>query len=145
MTGIGSDWVAPVIDASVVLAWALPGKRDQAVASDIVASAGATGFVVPSLWRLELANTLVVQARRGRIGPNDIAAYLQHFDRLAVVVDTQTDARAWVQTWRLAQHHALTVYDAAYLELAVRLQTRLATLDRRLAAAARMAGVAVLP
>ena len=45
---------------------------------------------------------------------------------------------------RLARSHRLTAYDAAYLELALRKGAPLATLDRRLAEAARAEGVSVV-
>jgi predicted nucleic acid-binding protein len=64
---------------------------------------------------------------------------------LLVVVDAETNTLAWTSTLQLSDHFALTAYDASYLELAIRRQLALATLDRQLADAARASGIEVLP
>jgi predicted nucleic acid-binding protein len=61
-----------------------------------------------------------------------------------VTINVETAGRAWAATSRLAAMHRLTIYDAAYLELAQRLNLPLATLDRELRAAAGALGIALL-
>jgi predicted nucleic acid-binding protein len=63
---------------------------------------------------------------------------------LPIHLDPNTDRHAWGETLRLAERHGLTIYDAAYLELALRRKTALATLDRQLPAAAVSSGVELL-
>jgi predicted nucleic acid-binding protein len=129
-----------VLDCSITMAWAF---EDEA---DAYADAVADGFheaqaVVPRLWPLEVANVLLVGERRKRITEVQVAEFLALLDTLAVVVDHETAAHAWQETLRLARTHALSVYDAAYLELAVRRRLPLASLDDKLKATANAIGV----
>lgn len=100
--------------------------------------------VVPNLWHLEVANTVLVGERRKRPTTMPPAAFLAHLGTLPIAVDPRTADRAWSDTIDLARRHNLTEYDAAYLELAVRLgRVPLATLDKQLLAAAPAAGVPI--
>jgi predicted nucleic acid-binding protein len=63
---------------------------------------------------------------------------------LPVILDTETAGQAWTATLRLAERHRLTMYDAAYLELAQRRKLPLATLDEDLVKAAKALGTTVL-
>lgn len=101
------------------------------------------GAVVPSLWRLEVANGLLAAVRRGRLTAARRDALLAALLDMDIAIDTETDLHAWSGTVRLAEAHGLTAYDAAYLELAQRRRLPLATLDAALAQAAREAGVAL--
>jgi predicted nucleic acid-binding protein len=132
-----------VLDTSVTLAWIYPDETTDAVRQvfDAIASHGA---VVPALWPLEVANSLTIGMRRGRITAPFRAAALADLARLEISVDPETDARAWDATLRLADQFQLTVYDAAYLELAQRRLLPLASLDNELREAAQAAGVELL-
>jgi predicted nucleic acid-binding protein len=102
------------------------------------------GAWVPSLWPLEVANVLETGVRRGR---HDIAfrdSTLADLSLLPISTDPETGNRAWNATLELAHRHRLTLYDAAYLELARRRQLPLATLDSDLRAAAMAEGVPLL-
>jgi len=133
-----------VLDASVTLAWILRENPGKAIDSqlDRVAEHGA---VVPSVWRLEIANGLLVAMRRKRIDQDLRDATLLSLTRLPIEVDEETDSRAWTDTLRLSDLYGLTIYDATYLELALRKTFPLATLDQDLMEAARKAGVEFLP
>jgi predicted nucleic acid-binding protein len=96
---------------------------------------------VPGLWRLEVANVLEMGVRRGRHDAAFRDAVLADLAELPIRLDPETDAHAWGQTMRLAARHRLTLYDAAYLELAMRRELPLASLDGDLCAAARAEGV----
>jgi len=133
-----------VIDASVALSWFL--QDEQSPASDrLFALVAEEGAVVPSLWRLEIANALQVAVRRNRIDRAYRDGTIQRAGRLPIEVDPETDTHAWTRTLHLSERHDITVYDAAYLELALRRGVRLATRDRDLARAAINSGVTVLP
>jgi predicted nucleic acid-binding protein len=94
------------------------------------------GAWVPSVWRLEVANALEMDVRRGRHPAEFRDGAFPDLALLPIRVDSETDLRAWGATAHLAAEHRLTLYDAAYLELAIRRKIPLATLDRQLRHAA---------
>ena len=129
-----------VLDSSVALAWVYPDETTDAVRQvfdDIVDS----GAVVPALWRLEVANGLTIAVRRGRITAALRTAALADLALLDISIDAATDTHAWGSTLHLADRFRLTLYDAAYLELAQRRALPLASLDRDLRAAAQALSV----
>ena len=133
-----------VLDASFTLSWIL--RENPPPASDALLDRIAMhGAVVPALWRLEIANGLLVAMRRKRIDRSQRGTAIQSLRNLPLEVDQETDGRAWTDTLRLADLHGLTIYDATYLELALRRSQPLATLDRELMEAARESGVSLLP
>lgn len=134
----------PVVDASITLNWLLDDQQTTASDQllDMVASNGA---IVPSLWRLEIANALQAAVRRNRIDLTFRDAAIQRLQRLPIEVDPETDTQAWTATLHLSDRHGITVYDAAYLELALRRGVPLATRDQDLANAAVDSGITVLP
>ncbi len=94
---------------------------------------------VPAVWPLEIANVLLVAERRARLSEAQASRFLELLAQLPIDVDdSPTDMAGIVAAGR---RHSLSSYDASYLVLAERLGTSLATLDRRLAAAAVNAGV----
>ena len=130
-----------VLDSSATLAWIYSDETTERIRRlfDAVADDGA---VVPALWRLEVANSLTVAVRRGRIDADFRRAALVDLALLDITTDDQTGVQAWGETLNMADRFQLTVYDAAYLELAERRRTLpLATLDAELRAAAKALGV----
>ena len=99
--------------------------------------------LVPSLWPLEVANTVVMGERRKRSTAAQAATWLSFLGVLPIVVDGETTARAWGETLSLARAHNLSALTPPYLELAMRRGLPLATLDDKLKAAAAAAGVAL--
>lgn len=132
-----------VVDASMTIAWLFHDERND-LAQAVLRKVAAEGAQVPSIWRLEVANVLRNSVRRGRCDEGYAARSLQRLGRLRIVVDGETDRHAWGATRDLSRDHNLTVYDAAYLELALRLRQSLASRDSALLNAARSAGVEVL-
>jgi predicted nucleic acid-binding protein len=132
-----------VLDSSATLAWIYGDETTEAIRRvfDAIADNGA---LVPALWRLEVANSLTIAVRKRRIGPDFRRAALADLALLDITTDQQTDSYAWTDTVNLADHFNLTVYDAAYLELARRRMLPLATLDQELQTAATAIGVTVL-
>jgi predicted nucleic acid-binding protein len=82
--------------------------------------------------------------RRKRATQADMTEALHAVLSLPIEIDRDTTRRVAGETTGLARQHGLTVYDAAYLELAMRLGATLATSDAALARAARKAGVGLL-
>ncbi|MDB5413019.1 MAG: twitching motility protein PilT [Rubritepida sp.] len=101
--------------------------------------------VVPSLWHIEIGNAILMSERRGRLALQAVQPLLSRLAALEVETDGETVQKCWSDTLAAAQRHRLTLYDAAYLELALRRRLPLASLDRELRAAAVKEGVAVLP
>ena len=132
-----------VIDASLAAAWCFDDEA-TAEADQILDRVRAEGARVPSLWHLEIANVLRQAERRGRISEADSSRRFELLAQLPIVTDIETMTRAWGPTLALARTHTLTVYDAAYLELAARLGLSLASKDKELLAAARSSGIMVI-
>jgi predicted nucleic acid-binding protein len=135
--------VSLVLDTSVTLAWLYSDELTPAT-QQVFNRVTAAGAWVPSLWRLEVANSLQTGVRRGRISAEFRDAALIDLALLNIVSDPDTDTFAWSATLRLAERCGLTLYDAAYLELAQRLNLPLATLDQELRIAGSTLGVALL-
>ena len=123
-----------VVDASLTLAWYFDDETtpETEAVLDQVARGGA---VAPMLWRLEVANGLQSAVRRRRIDAAYRDGALAQLSRLSIAIDPETITYAWTTTLELSERFALTVYDAAYLELAQRLRLPLASLDGALRAA----------
>lgn len=132
-----------VLDSSVTIAWCFADEVTPAVET-VFDRIGDTGAVVPTLWRLEVANALQSGVRRGRLSPHQRDRLLALLADLDIRSDMDTDRYAWNGTLRLSERYRLSLYDAAYLELALRLALPLATLDAELRTAADAVGLQVL-
>ena len=132
-----------VIDSSAALAWVYPDETTEPIRNvlELVIDSGAW---VPALWKLEVANVLENGVRRGRTDSAFRDATLADLALLPISVDPETDRQAWSATLHLADRYRLTLYDAAYLELAQRRRLPLATLDDELRIAATAEGVSLL-
>lgn len=105
-------------------------------------SVTATGAAVPPLFRIEVGQGLLMGVRRKRVPPSFPREAIELLDALPLSFDTDSAELAWTASMHLATAYGLTLYDATYLELAVRLGAPLATFDKGLARAAAQAGVA---
>jgi predicted nucleic acid-binding protein len=132
-----------VLDASLTLSWYFEDERTPAIDA-ILDQVAVSGAVVPSLWRIEVANGFQMAIRRNRIDRDFRDRAIRHLGLLPIVVDPETDTYVWTATLPLADRFGLTVYDAAYLELAQRRSLPLASLDKELSAAGQALGVPML-
>lgn len=132
-----------VLDPSLALAWYFEDERTPE-ADALLDRVAEHGAVVPSLWRLEIANGFQIAIRRRRIDAAFRDAALARLAALPITTDIDTDAHAWSATLNLSDQFRLTSYDAAYLELAQRRRLPLATADRELRKAAAAIGVMLL-
>lgn len=101
--------------------------------------------VVPGLWASEVANVLVVKERGGGLTPAETSRLLAHLSQLPITVDWNEAVHTFSVVANLARKRRLTVYDAHYLELAMRLGVPLASLDQELVRAAREESVELVP
>ena len=132
-----------VLDSSITIARVLPDEWTPEVLR-IFDEEVVLGAWVPDIWKLELANVLSICVRNGRTTRERRDAALSDLGFLPIVTDPNTGKIAWNETLKLADRHQLSVYDATYLELALRLSLPLATLDRELRLAAQAEGLPLL-
>ena len=133
-----------VLDCSIAAAWLFDDEA-TAQTNDLLEQLKDGRAFVPNLWHLELSNVLIQAERRKRITSTQISTRLELISRLPIVTDTETDSRAFREILTLARTEELATYDAAYLELAIRRGTPLATLDKALIRAANRVEVQILP
>lgn len=132
-----------VLDGSVALTWCFEDEQTPATVA-LLDQIAETGAIAPMLWPLEVLNALTMAERRGRLNAmqcHQLAGFLRD---LPISLDQETTDQAWTTTMRLAGRYQLTLYDAAYLELAQRLELPLATLDKELRLAGSTLGIALL-
>lgn len=132
-----------VLDASMTLSWCFEDERTPASLA-VLEQVSESHAWTPSLWRYEVANGLAMAQRRKRIDETYREHIFAKFSALDIRRDDDADLRLWNETVSLANTHRLSVYDAAYLELATRRRLPLATMDSDLAKAAMKEGVRIL-
>ncbi len=124
-----------VLDASATLSWLLDDERD-AIAIATLHAIRKFEAIVPSLWRWEIQNALLVAERRGRITVELVNALLADLDRLPIGIANAPSLALGAGELTFARRYDVSAYDAAYLELSFRTGSPLITRDRRLSAAA---------
>ena len=124
-----------VLDASVIGPLIIPDEASD-LRDDVLLALASGIVVVPQHWRLEVANLARMAVRKKRLDDIMLPAIVSRLSDYLVEVDTETDRNAWSGILDLSRRHDLTIYDAGYLELTLRVGARLATSDRRLSKAA---------
>ena len=132
-----------VADASVAVGWVHPAQATTQTAAMLDAIDEGAVLEVPALWPLEVANALIVLVRRRKLTDDDRQIALAWLRGLRVRIDQEMASLAFSRLSELAAAHELSVYDAAYLELAERRKLVLGCKDGRLRKAARQSGVRV--
>jgi predicted nucleic acid-binding protein len=134
-----------VLDSSVTMSWFFDDEATAATDKllDRLNSDGRA--IVAAHWALEVSNTLLMAERRKRSTVAESSHFIAILDVLPIEADQETASRASTSSMELARAQGLTLYDSAYLELAMRRSLPLATLDKQLRAAAKKAGVPCLP
>ena len=129
-----------IVDASVGFAWVYQGQatpETDRLLNDV--AAGAT-VVVPALWFLEMSNVLLVAQRRHRLTAGQRKAAMEKLTAMQLTVDEEGSRNAFGKTSELAEQYGLSIYDATYLELALRRSLPLASRDEALRNAAKQCG-----
>lgn len=129
-----------VLDASVALCWCFKDEADR-YANSVFPALRTIPAVVPAIWPAELANGLMVGERRKRISEADVSELLVAFSALPIRLEPTVSCDHLPQLVSIARQHALSVYDALYLDTALQQQLPLATIDKQLRRAARKMGV----
>ena len=130
-----------VIDASAAICWASPDEAPPITLADAIARGGC---IAQALWIYEVHNALLILHQRQRLDTDGYAAACMALAALGVELETPTWQSVGHDVLRLAGAHGLTVYDAAYLELALRQRLPLASFDQQLRKAATAEGLALV-
>jgi predicted nucleic acid-binding protein len=133
-----------IVDASVGFAWVYEEQATTETDGLLNQVAAGATVVVPALWFLEMANVLLVAQRRHRLTAIQRKSALEKLTAMQFTIDEEGTRQAFGITSELAEKHGLTIYDAAYLELASRRSLPLASRDEALKIAARLCGVKTL-
>jgi predicted nucleic acid-binding protein len=131
---------ALVIDSSLAAAWCFPDERTDYTNAVLRAISTPLEAVAPRLWAYEVRNSVLMGLRRKRITRADAQDFLESIKGLPIGL---ADPVSYDAVFSLADRHGLTVYDAAYLDLALREGLPLASLDNALCKAAGNSGVAM--
>ena len=129
-----------VIDSSLAAAWCFPDERTDYTNAVLLTLSAPAEAVAPRLWAYEIRNSVLMGVRRRRIIRTEAQKFLDSIQALPIRL---SDPLSYDAVFQLAERHGLTVYDAAYLDLAVRERLPLASLDGALIRAAAQSGVAI--
>ncbi len=129
-----------VVDASLALAWCFPDEWTPEADRMLVALKGVP-IRVPAVWPLEIANAILVGERRKRIKQAEIFRFIALLESLQISQDQQSVGPTVSRVLPVGRTHNLSAYDAAYLELAVRHNAQLATLDADLRKAVKQSDI----
>lgn len=132
-----------VVDCSVTMTWLFPDEATLQTA-ELLDRLSDESAVAPGWWYLEVTNVLALAERKGRITAAQSAEFIADLCKLGLEIANQSAGRAFDHLLPLARTHQLTTYDAMYLDLAVRCNLPLATLDDQLRKAATKLSVKLL-
>ena len=117
---------------------------DLAYADKVLADVKRWSSVVPVTWGLEVSNVLARAESKGQVTKAKTARFIKMLDDMNIAADKETFKYSMSDTLQLARTYKLSAYDASYLELALRLDIPLATIDEGLRKAAKKAGVKII-
>ena len=133
-----------VVDSSVAIGWIHPSQATELTTKLLEEAKKGIAIYVPALWHLEVANGLLVAARRKLMTEAQRERGLAFLSQLQIIIDDESNRLAFSTLSELAARNSLSVYDATYLELARRKSLPLGTRDEPLKAAAKKAGIELL-
>jgi predicted nucleic acid-binding protein len=132
-----------VLDCSITMAWCFEDEGNL-FTDKLLSQMNHLKAVVPTIWPLEVVNVLLLAQSKKRISAIQSASFIDALSVLSIIVDPSTTSRAMHTILRFAENTKLTIYDAAYLELAFREKIPLATLDKDLIAAAKSMNIELM-
>ncbi len=109
-----------VLDCSVTISWFMDDEKPS-ISLDILNKISEIGVIVPIIWQLEVANVLLTSERRKRITKEQRQSALYALNELPITIDQSISKHVWNETIELAEKYNLSLYDACYLELSLRL------------------------
>ena len=133
-----------VVDASITLSWCFPDEQTPLSLAVLDRLKAGDSAVVPAFWSVEVLNSLLVGERRGRISQEQTQAFLRSIQALRPTLDHASLDQVIGPVQELCRDHRLTPYDILYVDLAMRKQCPLATLDQSQRDAAKALGIECL-
>lgn len=130
-----------IVDSSAALSWAFADEKTP-VSKSLYTRAAQEEVHLPAIWPFEVANKLNLGLYKGPLTHIELDEVFGTFRLLDIQVHAPVSLPALVNA---AQQYGLTAYDAAFVELALRLAQPLATFDQKMSTAALAAGVVVIP
>jgi predicted nucleic acid-binding protein len=131
-----------VLDCSVTMAWLFEDEKNE-YTENVLDRLNDESVIVPPIWKLEVLNVLLVALRRKRIRQAEAIRFLEMLKQFPIKTE-ETDFQDFESLLLLANSHGLSSYDAAYLDIALRMGLPLASLDKNLLQAAKKTGVKLL-
>jgi predicted nucleic acid-binding protein len=132
-----------VLDCSIAMAWLFNDEATPKTGALLTRLTTETALV-PAWWFIEITNVLAMAERKGRITSTQSDAFIADLGKLGIERDEEAPHRAFTYLLPLCRRHRLTSYDAIYLDLAIRRNLPLATLDDDLRKTAKKLGVRLL-
>lgn len=134
-----------VLDNSVTMRWFFgDGKQKELnYAKDVLETMKQATALVPAIWGLEISNVIVKAEAKGLVTEHRSTIFLKMIKELDIETDAQTYFRSLNDILNLARRYGLSAYDASYLELTLRENLPLATLDEDLIKAVKKAGAKI--
>lgn len=121
-----------VIDASVALKWYLSDEEhvNRALALLEEHATDRITLIAPALLEFEVANSLVIAKRRGRVADDDLLKALEGFTGLGIGLYPITPILQKILLY--CDRYNISAYDATYIALADENKTYVVTADKRL-------------
>jgi predicted nucleic acid-binding protein len=134
-----------VLDTSIAVSWCIGDEQTSKTEALLDELARGASAIVPALWLWEINNVLLIAEISDRVSASKRHQQVALLKKLPITVDENAHNQAWGDTTALARTHRISVYDASYLELALRKGIPLGSLDKKLRSAAQKAGSKCLP
>jgi len=122
----------------------LPDENSDSIQKYIHTYARKVRFIVPLLWWYETSNVLTIATRRNRLRRSDADLIIELFDNLNIETEYSHGSSYIKRIIAITQDHAISAYDAVYMELAIRYSATLATADKKLSRIARSADIDIV-
>lgn len=135
--------VALVVDTSFIAALFLPDEQSENIESLLKDAAEGSEIITPALFWYEISNVLTMAVKRKHLSDNQVRQVLSLIEKIGITTDTACGVSYARELTDTAARYELSAYDAAYLELALRLSGRIATIDLSLTSAAHSAGIEI--
>ncbi|MEI6386686.1 MAG: type II toxin-antitoxin system VapC family toxin [Spirochaetota bacterium] len=133
-----------ILDCSFTAALFLSDEKSESVTRAFAAFQEGETVAVPQLWWYEMGSVLTIAVKRRRLSHSGVVTIIGLLKDYGLETDQDYGESYVGQLFELSQLYGISSYDAAYLELAIRKQGRLATLDGKLADACKRAGVGLV-